>query len=140
MPRHFLMWPIQNKGELRGCAMESDCRYTHRVELAIASLQTISVTTRHTKFSNWSYLHRRAVEHLTKLHFYFRATYVSVLTISAFSLERCLAICHPLHLYAMAGLTRAARIVLLLWAISVACASPFALYTDISYRDYPPSK
>ncbi|XP_028170910.1 neuropeptides capa receptor-like [Ostrinia furnacalis] len=67
------------------------------------------------------------------------ATYVSVLTISAFSLERYLAICHPLHLYAMAGLTRASRIILILWVISVTCASPFALYSDISYRDYPPN-
>ncbi|XP_060806250.1 neuropeptides capa receptor-like [Amyelois transitella] len=67
------------------------------------------------------------------------ATYVSVLTISAFSLERYLAICHPLHLYAMAGLTRASRIILLLWLVSVVCASPFALYTDIIYRDYPPN-
>ncbi|XP_049878431.1 neuropeptides capa receptor-like [Pectinophora gossypiella] len=67
------------------------------------------------------------------------ATYVSVLTISAFSLERYLAICHPLHLYAMAGLTRASRIILVLWLISILCASPLALYTDISYRDYPPN-
>ncbi|XP_059060967.1 neuropeptides capa receptor-like [Achroia grisella] len=67
------------------------------------------------------------------------ATYVSVLTISAFSLERYLAICHPLHLYAMAGLTRASRIILILWVISIVCASPFAVYSDISYRDYPPN-
>nr|XP_037871108.1 neuropeptide receptor A25 isoform X1 [Bombyx mori] len=67
------------------------------------------------------------------------ATYVSVLTISAFSLERYLAICHPLHVYAMAGLTRASRIILILWIISVVCASPFAVYTDITYRDYPPN-
>ncbi|XP_061717291.1 neuropeptides capa receptor-like [Cydia pomonella] len=67
------------------------------------------------------------------------ATYVSVLTISAFSLERYLAICQPLHLYAMAGLTRASRIILVLWIISAICASPLAVYTDISYRDYPPN-
>ncbi|KAF9804321.1 hypothetical protein SFRURICE_011936 [Spodoptera frugiperda] len=66
------------------------------------------------------------------------ATYVSVLTISAFSLERYLAICHPLHLYTMAGLTRASRIILVLWIISIVCASPFAVYSEISYRDYPP--
>ncbi|XP_022823798.1 neuropeptides capa receptor-like isoform X1 [Spodoptera litura] len=67
------------------------------------------------------------------------ATYVSVLTISAFSLERYLAICHPLHLYTMAGLTRASRIILVLWIISIVCASPFAVYSEISYRDYPPN-
>ncbi|XP_045484639.1 neuropeptides capa receptor-like [Pieris rapae] len=67
------------------------------------------------------------------------ATYVSVLTISAFTLERYLAICHPLHLYAMAGLTRASRIILALWVVAFVCASPFAVYSDISYRDYPPN-
>ncbi|CAH0663614.1 unnamed protein product [Spodoptera exigua] len=67
-----------------------------------------------------------------------RASYVSVLTIVAFSLERYLAICHPLHLYAMAGLRRALRIVAALWLISLLAASPFALYTTVSYHDYPP--
>ncbi|KAJ0172617.1 hypothetical protein K1T71_011756 [Dendrolimus kikuchii] len=67
------------------------------------------------------------------------ATYVSVLTISAFSLERYLAICHPLHLYAMAGLTRASRIIMILWIISILCASPFAFYSDIIYIYYPPN-
>ncbi|KAF9796914.1 hypothetical protein SFRURICE_016582 [Spodoptera frugiperda] len=67
-----------------------------------------------------------------------RASYVSVLTIVAFSLERYLAICHPLHLYAMAGLRRALRIVAALWLVSLLAASPFALYTTVSYHDYPP--
>ncbi|CAH2240351.1 jg17347 [Pararge aegeria aegeria] len=69
----------------------------------------------------------------------YSATYVSVLTISAFSLERYLAICHPLHLYAMAGLTRASRIVVVLWVVAFISASPFAVYSDISYREYPPN-
>ncbi|KAG6462549.1 hypothetical protein O3G_MSEX013331 [Manduca sexta] len=66
------------------------------------------------------------------------SSYVSVLTIVAFSLERYLAICHPLHLYAMAGLRRALRIVAALWLVSLLAASPFALYTTVSYHDYPP--
>ncbi|XP_059062402.1 neuropeptides capa receptor-like [Achroia grisella] len=66
------------------------------------------------------------------------ASYVSVLTIVAFSLERYLAICHPLHLYTMAGLRRALKIVAALWALSLLAASPFAMYTTVSYHDYPP--
>ncbi|XP_047538716.1 neuropeptides capa receptor-like [Vanessa atalanta] len=66
------------------------------------------------------------------------ASYVSVLTIVAFTLERYLAICHPLHIYAVAGLRRALRIVLALWAISLLAASPFAHYTTVNYHDYPP--
>ncbi|XP_050682836.1 neuropeptides capa receptor-like isoform X2 [Leptidea sinapis] len=66
------------------------------------------------------------------------ASYVSVLTIVAFTLERYLAICHPLHIYAVAGLRRALRIVLTLWAVSLVAASPFAHYTTVNYHDYPP--
>ncbi|XP_041969187.1 neuropeptides capa receptor-like [Aricia agestis] len=66
------------------------------------------------------------------------ASYVSVLTIVAFTLERYLAICHPLHIYAMAGFRRASRILLALWAVALLAASPFAHYTTINYHDYPP--
>ncbi|CAF4764174.1 unnamed protein product [Pieris macdunnoughi] len=66
------------------------------------------------------------------------ASYVSVLTIVAFTLERYLAICHPLHIYAVAGLRRALRIVLVLWALSLLAASPFAHYTTVNYHEYPP--
>ncbi|XP_057374113.1 neuropeptides capa receptor-like [Daphnia carinata] len=64
--------------------------------------------------------------------------YASVLTIVAFSLERYLAICHPLHAYTMAGLGRAARIVALIWLVALISALPFAIYTGISYVPYPP--
>ncbi|XP_063384888.1 neuropeptides capa receptor-like, partial [Cydia fagiglandana] len=68
------------------------------------------------------------------------ASYVSVLTIVAFSLERYLAICHPLHLYTMAGLRRALRIVAAIWALAMVAAVPVATYTSIHYLDYPPGE
>ncbi|CAH2055583.1 unnamed protein product, partial [Iphiclides podalirius] len=67
------------------------------------------------------------------------ASYVSVLTIVAFTLERYLAICHPLHIYAVAGLRRALRIVATLWALSLLAAAPFAHYTTVNYHEYPPA-
>lgn len=64
-------------------------------------------------------------------------TFVSVLTIVAFSIERFLAICYPLHVYVMCGFKRAVRIIIIIWAISIACALPFGLYTDIQYLKFP---
>ncbi|KAH8360389.1 neuropeptides capa receptor isoform X1 [Drosophila serrata] len=64
-------------------------------------------------------------------------TYVSVFTIVAFSMERFLAICHPLHLYAMVGFKRAIRIITALWIASFISAIPFGLLSDIQYLQYP---
>jgi len=65
--------------------------------------------------------------------------YASVLTIVAFSLERYLAICHPLHAYTMSGMERAGRIIALIWLVALICALPFAIYTGIIYAsiEYP---
>ncbi|KAM8708011.1 hypothetical protein ACLKA7_015046 [Drosophila subpalustris] len=64
-------------------------------------------------------------------------TYVSVFTIVAFSMERFLAICHPLHLYTMSGLERAVKIITALWIVSFLSAIPFGVKTKIQYLDYP---
>jgi hypothetical protein len=77
---------------------------------------------------------------ILKWNFIARSTYVSVLTIVAFSMERFLAICHPLHLYTMSGLQRAVRIIAALWIISFVSAVPFAVFTRIHYIAYPKSK
>ncbi|XP_067000362.2 neuropeptides capa receptor [Anabrus simplex] len=65
-------------------------------------------------------------------------SYTSVLTIVAFSMERYLAICHPLYSYSMKGLRRALRIIAVVWLVSLASAVPFAAYTTVNYIDYPP--
>ncbi|VVC39814.1 Neuromedin U receptor,G protein-coupled receptor, rhodopsin-like,GPCR, rhodopsin-like, 7TM [Cinara cedri] len=64
-------------------------------------------------------------------------SYTSVLTIVAFSMERYLAICHPLHSYAMSGLKRAVRIIAVVWIISFLAALPFAMFTTVDYVDFP---
>lgn len=64
---------------------------------------------------------------------YFRASYVSVLTIVAFSTERYVAICYPLYLHTMSGLQRPIRIITCLWIIGLLSAIPFAVYTGIDY-------
>ncbi|EDV97241.1 GH14790 [Drosophila grimshawi] len=64
-------------------------------------------------------------------------TYVSVFTIVAFSMERFLAICHPLHVCAMSGFQRALRITTILWIVSFLIAIPFGIKTEIQYLNYP---
>ncbi|XP_066999974.2 neuropeptides capa receptor-like [Anabrus simplex] len=65
-------------------------------------------------------------------------SYTSVLTIVAFSIERYLAICHPLYSHSKEGLQRAVRIIAVLWVVSLVSAAPFAAFTTVSYVDYPP--
>lgn len=64
-------------------------------------------------------------------------TYVSVLTIVAFSVERFLAICYPLHLVPMNAFKRAARIIVAIWIISLFSAFPFGWNQTIVYLKYP---
>ncbi|XP_034947268.1 neuropeptides capa receptor-like [Chelonus insularis] len=66
------------------------------------------------------------------------SSYVSVLTIVAFSMERYLAICHPLQLYTLSGLKRPLRFICASWLLSMIAALPFANYTTINYVEYPP--
>ncbi|XP_033334211.2 neuropeptides capa receptor [Megalopta genalis] len=66
------------------------------------------------------------------------SSYVSVITIVAFSMERYLAICHPLHVYTMSGLKRPIRFILASWTIALICASPFLFYTKVNLVEFPP--
>ncbi|KAL1130067.1 hypothetical protein AAG570_013010 [Ranatra chinensis] len=66
------------------------------------------------------------------------SSYTSVLTIVAFSMERYLAICHPLHSYTMSGLDRAIKIVGLLWFISFLSALPFSAFCAMLDENIPP--
>ena len=52
-------------------------------------------------------------------------------------MERYLAICHPLYQYAMAGFTRAVKIIIMVWTVSFLCALPYAFFTKINYIDRP---
>ncbi|XP_060530951.1 neuropeptides capa receptor-like [Cylas formicarius] len=65
------------------------------------------------------------------------ASYVSVLTIVAFSTERYIAICYPLHRRAVSGLQRAIWIITGLWIVSFFSAIPFAISTVVHFLDYP---
>lgn len=64
---------------------------------------------------------------------------MSVLTIVAFSIERYLAIYHPLRHY-RSDLKRAIRSIFGAWLIALIFAMPFATYVDINYVEYPQSE
>nr|ADG27752.1 CAPA receptor variant A [Rhodnius prolixus] len=66
------------------------------------------------------------------------SSYVSVLTIVAFSVERYTAICYPLKSYTTDKLNRVIKVIGTLWLISLGFAAPFAIYTTIDYVDFPP--
>ncbi|XP_034946503.1 neuropeptides capa receptor-like [Chelonus insularis] len=67
------------------------------------------------------------------------SSYVSVLTIVAFSMERYLAICHPIQSYTRDKPHRPIIIMSIAWAIALVSALPFAIYTNVNYVEYPPN-
>ncbi|KAH7939559.1 hypothetical protein HPB52_013691 [Rhipicephalus sanguineus] len=59
------------------------------------------------------------------------------LTIVAFTAERYVAIYHPLFLQTTSSLTRAVRIIAIIWVVSLVSAIPFAVYTRVNFVDFP---
>ncbi|KAH0557767.1 hypothetical protein KQX54_011583 [Cotesia glomerata] len=64
------------------------------------------------------------------------ATYASVLTITAFTVERYIAICHPFLSHTISELSRVVKMILMIWVISLCVAPPVALqYGVIKYPE-----
>ncbi|XP_035217811.1 pyrokinin-1 receptor-like [Stegodyphus dumicola] len=62
------------------------------------------------------------------------STYASILTITAFTVERYVAICHPLKAHAMSSLSRAVKTTVVVWVLSAICAMPVSLQFGVIYR------
>ncbi|XP_059140541.1 pyrokinin-1 receptor-like, partial [Physella acuta] len=60
--------------------------------------------------------------------------YASVLTITAFTIDRYVAICHPLRSQALSSLSRAVKIIIFIWIVSSACALPYPIHTRLFYE------
>jgi len=60
-------------------------------------------------------------------------TTASVLTISAFTVERYLAICHPLRAQTTYRLERASRVIVVIWVVACAASVPFPVNTRAFY-------
>ncbi|XP_035212754.1 pyrokinin-1 receptor-like [Stegodyphus dumicola] len=62
------------------------------------------------------------------------STNASILTITAFTVERYVAICHPFRAQTMSHLPRAVKTILCIWTVAALCALPTALQFGIKYE------
>ena len=58
----------------------------------------------------------------------------SVLTITAFTIERYLAICHPLRAHTMSRLSRVIKLIIVIWIFAALGATPLAFQFGIKYE------
>lgn len=63
------------------------------------------------------------------------STNASILTITAFTVERYVAICHPLRAHTMSQLPRAIKSIVGIWVVAGAFAVPLALQFGIVYEE-----
>lgn len=61
-------------------------------------------------------------------------TNASVLTITAFTVERYIAICYPLKAHTMSQLPRAIKTILVIWVIAAISSTPISLQLGIIYQ------
>lgn len=59
--------------------------------------------------------------------------YSSVLTLTAFTVERYVAICHPIRSQTLSGLSRAVKAIIFTWILACLCALPYAICTRVFY-------
>ena len=65
----------------------------------------------------------------------------SVFTITAFTAERYVAICHPIRAQTMSNLSRAVKIIIGIWILACAFALPYPIRTrTFYYLDHPITK
>lgn len=62
----------------------------------------------------------------------------SILTITAFTIERYVAICHPFLSQTLSNLSRVIKLILAIWLMALACALPLALqFGVVQHSDNP---
>lgn len=66
-------------------------------------------------------------------------SYSSVLTITGFTIERYVAICHPIKIQRCCHVSRATRCIVVIWTVSIFSALPYPIHTRTFYYLYDPS-
>ena len=65
----------------------------------------------------------------------------SVLTITAFTAERYVAICHPIRAQTMSSLSRAVKIIIVIWIIACIITLPYPIHArTFYYLEHPVTK
>ena len=61
------------------------------------------------------------------------STYASILTITAFTVERYIAICHSMRAQTMSSLRRAIKVIIIIWVVSALCSIPMVVQFGVVY-------
>ena len=65
------------------------------------------------------------------------STYASILTITVFTAERYVAICHPMRSQALSSLQRAVVVIVVVWVLSAVCSVPMVMQFGVVYLPHP---
>ena len=61
------------------------------------------------------------------------STYASILTITAFTVERYVAICHSMRAQTKSSLKRATKVIIIVWIVSALCSIPMVVQFGVVY-------
>lgn len=64
------------------------------------------------------------------------STNASILTITCFTMERYIAICHPIRSHTMSKLSRVVKLIFAVWSLGGLCAVPMAIQFGVVVQDY----
>lgn len=64
------------------------------------------------------------------------STNTSILTITCFTVERYIAICHPIKAHTMSKLSRAVKLICGVWVLGAICAIPLAMQFGVVVKEF----
>ncbi|XP_076079295.1 pyrokinin-1 receptor-like [Mytilus galloprovincialis] len=126
-------------GNLSTCVVIARSPYMHTVtnyylfSLAISDLLILIMGLPPELYSIWEAYPWRFGEGFCIFRTFFieMMSYSSVLTITAFTVERYIAICHPIKAQTLSNLPRAIRIICVIWILAAIFAIPYPVHTRL---------
>ncbi|XP_063402174.1 pyrokinin-1 receptor-like [Mytilus trossulus] len=111
------------------------------VSLAVSDLMTLIIAWPSELYSIWEAYPWRFGKEFCVLKSYIQeiTAYASVLTITAFTMERYAAICHPMRFQSFSNLSRSIKVIITVWIVAFCCALPYALYGKVFYAVIDPN-